>query len=190
MASDYASMFVKRVTDMTAVPGIRAALRAGLTLNPQQIDRTMHAHLATLTAGNGPHRTAVCYTVASLIAYNPANAIPNEPVGNLGTSFASAVSLAWVTRETTLHLLTRQPTQSLCRMLIRTVLPLRSQRPIPIDFARLIDDTSRWPTSRQAIGREWLLSFYRTIDKKADSSPDADTDIDRSVDSDDSLTSD
>jgi CRISPR system Cascade subunit CasB len=177
MASDHATIFVQRVTNMTTIPGIRAALRSGLTLNSQQIDRTMHAHLAKLTPTNNPYRTEVYYTVASLIAHNPSNAIPALPAGNLGASFARGSSLAHSTRETTLHLLTRQPAQQLCRTLIRAVLPLRSQHPVAIDFARLIDDASRWPTNRQAVGRAWLLSFYRTTDHTNDNA-DNPTDVD------------
>lgn len=176
-SNDDARMFVQRVTDMTTNPGIRAALRSGLTLNPQQIDRTMHAHLTKLTRSDNPHRSAVCYTVASLIAHNPTNAIPHQAPGNLGASFARARTLAPATREATLHLLTRQPAQHQCRTLIRAVLPLRSQPPVAIDFARLIDDASCWPTNRQAIGRAWLLSFYRTADA-ADASTTGDIDVD------------
>jgi CRISPR system Cascade subunit CasB len=189
MASDLASIFVQRVTNLTAIPGIRAALRSGLTLNPQQIDRTMHAHLAKLTPGDNPHRSQVYYTVASLIAYNPTSAITAQSPGNLGASFARSHSLAHSTRETTLHLLTRQPAQQLCRMLIRAVLPLRSQHPVAIDFARLIDDASRWPTNRQAVGRAWLLSFYRNTDRAKDNA-DNPTDVDIAEDAGLSIKSD
>jgi CRISPR type I-E-associated protein CasB/Cse2 len=165
MRRDKAAQFVEHLVELTEDTGTRAALRSGLGRTVNQADR-MHAYLARWTSSSRPHEEAVYYTIAALIAHNPAGAVPAKPPGNIGASIACATKLAPVTREKSVHLLARQPAGQLCRMLTRIILPLRSgDEPTSVDFVRLVEEATRWPWRHQEIGREWLQAYYRTTDE-------------------------
>lgn len=163
MPSDRASSFVDFVANTArSNRRCRADLRSGLGRPVDDASR-MHKYLAKFTAPTSAHGKAVLYTVASLIAYEPDNADPNRSPGSLGASMAHAgnTKISVNTLETTVHMLTRQPTGQLCRALTRAVLPLRDVD-VAVDFARLIDDATAWHNYRRRIGARWLQDYYRT----------------------------
>lgn len=164
MATEKATKFVTFIADCAQQTGSRAALRSGLGRTVDQVADRMHFYLERWTHSERPHEEAVYYTVASLIAHAPNGAIPTKSPGNIGASIAHiGDKRASATQESYVRLLARQPASSLCRTLTRIIVPLRTgDKPVPIDFARLLDDASRWPWHRQRIGREWLQSYYRT----------------------------
>lgn len=164
MRFDADARFVDYIAELTHDTGIRAALRSGLG---RPVDRSvrMHAYLARWTDSSKPHQEAVRYTVAALIAHNPdgVRAAPSGSTGDIGASIARYTTLAPATRESSIHLLARQPASQLCRMLTRIVVPLRTAD-IDVDFVALLHDASRWPWQHTAIARRWLQSYYRTDD--------------------------
>jgi CRISPR type I-E-associated protein CasB/Cse2 len=164
MATDKATKFVTFIAACAQQTGPRAALRSGLGRTVDQASR-LHPYVAPWTLSERPHEEAVYYTVASLIAHAPDGAIPTTSPGNIGASIARiGGKRAPATQETYVHLLARQPASSLCRTLTRIIVPLRTDdKPVSVDFARLLDDASRWPWQHQRIGREWLQSYYRTV---------------------------
>ncbi|MGX7829790.1 type I-E CRISPR-associated protein Cse2/CasB [Actinokineospora sp. 24-640] len=164
MPSDRATRFVDFIVGTARdTPGARADLRSGLG-RPIDAATRVHCYLARFSSPSSPHATAVLYTVASLIAVNLDNAIPERSPGSLGASIGLAGHLAEKTREDSVHLLARQPAAQLCRALTRVVVPLRQSltKNAKIDFARLIDDAISWRTGRQRIGSQWLQDYYRT----------------------------
>jgi len=159
-------------------PGKRAALRSGLGRRPEQAYR-MHAVVARwLDAGAGPAKERAFYTVASLIAAQPpsARSEPDEQQGDVGkrTSLGAALGLVAKTlpgdrrriaegsAERRLHLLVRQGVDGIHRQLPVTVRLVRAAG-IPVDWVRLIDELSRWPTDHDRIAKRWLQDFYRTV---------------------------
>jgi CRISPR system Cascade subunit CasB len=94
---------------------------------------------------------------------------------NLGVSLAQAVARGGTTQrviahdsaEKRLHLLTRQGLTGVHRHLPATVRHLRSAN-VPIDWAVLIVDLSRWATARDHVAKDWLQRFYRTLTVPAD----------------------
>ncbi|GGN66278.1 type I-E CRISPR-associated protein Cse2/CasB [Nocardia rhizosphaerihabitans] len=162
--------FVEYITDLTDDLGVRAALRSGLGRPVERADR-MHAYLSPWTTSSKPHEEAVRYTVASLIAHRPVGAIPGKAPGNIGASIARYTAVAANTRESSVHLLSRQPAGALCRMLTRIVVPMRSDD-VAIDFATLLQDATRWPRYRNDTARRWLQAFYRAqnLDQDAETS--------------------
>lgn len=153
--------FVAFIADCCADTGSRAALRSGLGRSVDHATR-LHRYLAPWTRSDRPHEEATYYTIAALIAHNPDGAIPAESPGNIGASLARCRALVPRTRETSVHLLARQPASALCKTLTRVVLTLRTAD-TPVDFALLLDHTTAWPWRRQHLGRAWLQSFYRTL---------------------------
>lgn len=172
MPSERATKFVDFVV-RTALgnPGCRADLRSGLG-RPVDGAPRMHSYLVRFTGSADPHTKAVLYAVASLIAVNPEGALPTHSPGSLGVSIGRAHRIAENTREKTVHWLTRQPTGQLCRALTQAILPLRQKNAdrVDIDFARLVDDATNWPTKRQSIGSRWLQDYYRTMLRLDDAS--------------------
>ncbi|ALG06953.1 type I-E CRISPR-associated protein Cse2/CasB [Kibdelosporangium phytohabitans] len=140
---------------------MRSALKSGLGRTVKQADG-MHKYVAPWTSPGRPHHEAVLYTVAALIAHRPTGAIPAQPIGNIGVSVARCARIASGTRETTMHLLAKQPAAQLCRVVTRVVVQLRD-KDTTVDFAQLIDDASSWPSHHQRISSRWLQSFYRTM---------------------------
>ncbi|MFJ4652112.1 type I-E CRISPR-associated protein Cse2/CasB [Nocardia sp. NPDC088792] len=151
--------FVDYILDLVQDTGIRVALRSGLGRSVDQSMR-MHAYLSRWTDSGKPHQEAVRYTVAALIAHNPVGANPEKSPGNVGASIAQYRTLAPATRESSVHLLARQPANQLCRMLTRIVVPLRSDS-VAVDFAALVHDASAWPWQHTTIARHWLQAYYR-----------------------------
>jgi CRISPR system Cascade subunit CasB len=94
---------------------------------------------------------------------------------NLGVSLAQAVARGAATQrviahdsaEKRLHLLTRQGLAGVHRHLPATVRHLRSAN-VPIDWAVLILDLSRWATARDYVAKDWLQHYYRTLTVPAD----------------------
>lgn len=160
-ATKFVDFIVKTALDSS---GCRADLRTGLG-RPVDSAPRVHGYLVRFTRSADPHAKAVLYTVASLIAVNLDGAIPRHSPGSLGVSIGKAHRIAENTREKTVHWLTRQPTGQLCRALTHTILPLRQKNAdrVDIDFARLVDDATNWPTKRQSIGSRWLQDYYRTL---------------------------
>lgn len=168
MPSDRAIQFVKDIVDLTENTGDRAALRSGLGRTVDRSDR-MHKYLARWTDSSRPHREAVHYTIAALIAHNPSGAIPTTPPGSIGASLARCTKLAVTTREKSVHLLARQSAGQLCRMLTRIIVPLRTtENLVNVDFALLLDDASGWPWQHQRTGRRWLQDYYRVASDTTD----------------------
>ncbi|MEV0681703.1 type I-E CRISPR-associated protein Cse2/CasB [Actinosynnema sp. NPDC050436] len=174
MATEASTSFVTRIAELASEPGPRADLRSGLGRTVDQASR-VHRYVAPWTGSCGPHQKAVYYAVASLIAHRPEDAVTAAWAGNLGTSIARCHNLAMSTRETSVHLLSRQPASTFCRMLTRIVLPLRTAA-TPVDFATLLHHGSRWPSSRQSISSSWLQSFYREVDGGTDVEYDTESD--------------
>lgn len=166
MPTDDATRFVHYITDLTEDTGARAALRSGLGRTVDQATR-MHAYVARWTSSSAPHREAVLYTVAALMALNPEGVCPSRSPGNVGASVALFGAVVKDTRDKSMHLLARQPASQLCRMLTRVLVPLRTDN-VPVDFAVLIDDASGWPWRQQQISRRWLQSYYRAVDAPDD----------------------
>lgn len=165
MPTDRATKFVAFIVKTAGDnPGCRADLRSGLGRSVDNAPR-MHRYLTEFTRSVTPHGKAVLYTIASLIAAEPEGASPERSPGSLGVSIGLAYRIiADNTREKTVHWLTRQPTGQLCRALTHTIIPLRARRTdrVAVDFARLIDDATRWPAKRQQIGSRWLQDYYST----------------------------
>lgn len=161
MASDDATRFVAYVTERSEETAARAALRSGLGRTVDQATR-LHAYIAPWTKSRQPHKEAVYYTIAALVAHTPEGAIPSESPGNIGASLARCSKLVIATREASMHLLARQPQAQLCRVLTRVVIQIRTAD-VAVDFAQLLDDASTWPWRQRQIARAWLQSFYRTL---------------------------
>lgn len=64
--------------------------------------------------------------------------------------------------ESRLHLLVRQDTDGLHRMLPAVLRQLGSAG-VPADYGRLLYDLARWPYRREATVTRWLEDFYRTL---------------------------
>lgn len=99
-----------------------------------------------------------------------------EAAASLGASCATAVRrgrIAEKTVESRLHLLCRVDADGAHRQLPRLVHHLRGVG-VPIDWAALIDDLSRWEHSRQRIAARWMRDFYRgkNQSRKPDETPE------------------
>lgn len=160
MPSDSAQRFTHYVHELCTDSGARADLRSGLGRTVDHAPR-LHKYLATWTRHCSRHQETVRYTIAALIAHNPDEVWPDPSPGNIGASIALDDERAETTRETSIHLLVRQPASQLCRMLTRILVPLRTAN-TPIDFPQLLDDATWWPTHHQRTARRWLQSYYRT----------------------------
>lgn len=181
--------FVRFVQQVCRRPGNRSALRSGLGRQPEQSPR-MHALVAPWAPLGRPDAERAYYTVAALIAAQPPAARddadgpertegqePESSAGapaavaerpcydNLGRTLAVAVTQKQMSADGTekrLHLLTRQPVDGLHRHLPALVRHLRTDR-VPVNWAQLLDDLSRWRFQRDQIAKRWLQSYYRTL---------------------------
>lgn len=187
---DKAARFVQHITQVCERdPGRRAALRRGLGRLPEQA-YTMHAIVAPWLPDQ-PSRAQeyALYTVAAMIAANPAGKQPKEPGGeavrgpaddqlaepdgspdvrqSLGVSLGMAVrrpgrGMNEDTAEKRLHLLVRQSLPGVHRQLPGVVRHIHTLG-VAIGWPQLVVDLSRWSVARDAVAKRWLQDFYRTL---------------------------
>lgn len=177
--------FVKHVQKVCRNdPGKRAALRSGLGLPPEKAYR-MHAIVAPWVDDSHEPTERAYYTVASLIAAQTRDArmhddqaaaqggeeeATREPGPSLGRALGTATkadgsrrpALAGGSAEKRLHLLVRQGLDGVHRHLPPIVRILRTAG-VPVDWARLIDELSRWPHDHDRIAKAWLQDYYRAV---------------------------
>ncbi|MCA1188773.1 MULTISPECIES: type I-E CRISPR-associated protein Cse2/CasB [unclassified Saccharopolyspora] len=144
-------------------PAVGAALRSGLGREPEQCHQ-MHRYLAPWLARTPRvHDERVLYMVASLIARAPKVATPESSPGDLGDSLAVAAlnrDLAPRTCSRYLHLLTRQPPESICRHVTTTVMALQGKQ-VPVDFTRLLGDLQSWPERQDQVAKQWQRHYFQ-----------------------------
>jgi CRISPR system Cascade subunit CasB len=192
-AARYDSFVTRIVRVCRTEPRRRSELRRGLRLPPEKA-MTMHAVVAPwLPDRPTPAVERAYYTTAAMIAAQPRNApdaekadeataataSPSEATQpesrgrrpNLGWSLAQAThrgnghgrGIAQDTAEKRLHLLVRQDLDGVHRQLPGAVRHLRALN-VTVDWAQLMADLAGWTDNRDRITKEWLQTFYRTLD--------------------------
>ncbi|MFD9483596.1 type I-E CRISPR-associated protein Cse2/CasB [Streptomyces sp. NPDC059991] len=107
----------------------------------------------------------------------PGHSTPAAALGvSLGASLAHAVTrqgpeaIKEDGAEARLHLLVRQDTDGLHRMLPGVVRHLGSAG-TPVDYGRLLYDLGRWSYARESIATRWLEDYYRTLRRARERQP-------------------
>ncbi|GAA2405626.1 hypothetical protein GCM10010420_36880 [Streptomyces glaucosporus] len=94
---------------------------------------------------------------------------PTEQKPSWGTSLGASLAQAVIRdrdrangAESRLHLLVRQETDGLHRML-PAVMRLLGSAGVPADYGRLLHDIARWTHRRDETATRWLEDYYRTL---------------------------
>jgi CRISPR system Cascade subunit CasB len=153
----------------------------------------MHPFVARwLPDGVSEAQERAYYTVAALIAAQPPEArqedrtgaddtgdedttqdeaaavkTENRPVRrpNLGHSMAEATNRKDAKHESMerrLQLLARQDLDGIHNLLPPLVRYLRNKK-VPVDWGKLLEDLCRWQYSRDLVAKDWLQTYYRTL---------------------------
>jgi CRISPR system Cascade subunit CasB len=175
-----ADALVRDVKGLIKNPADRAVLRHSLGRAPDEVALDVHRivmkHVHDVRLDPAAERAF--YAVPAYIAEQPRQGRDEEPpaaqavplVGrrrNLGDSLARAVhdkGLNQGSTENRLQLLARQNLDGLYRQMPRLVLYLRG-RLVPIDWALLIQDLSRWDREPKQVAKKWMQSYYRTSEQ-------------------------
>lgn len=179
--------------------GARAALRAGVRKPvdrfPIAADRVIFGiaqrrgpDIACDAWANDkvePERARAYYAVAALIADQARDARDQQAdgegareIGSLGSSLALLDQHqpydVETPRESDLSLMAKQSLDGIHTLLPDVIRQLRSsERPVPLDWARLIMDLSAWTHRRDEITKGWNQDYYRRRHSNAQTQPDS-----------------